>query len=77
MAFTRNSLEALNLLLQFDDNVTGHGLKVHSSARPEAITACRQLFDAGLIDRDDGGYLTDAGIEAREHAQTLVGLVGS
>ena len=76
MAFTTDSIEALNLLLQFGDDVTGHGLKVHSNARPEAIAACRQLFDAGLIDRDDGGYLTDAGIEAREHAQMLIGLVG-
>ncbi|MEE4251953.1 MAG: TIGR02647 family protein [Alcanivoracaceae bacterium] len=75
MRFTTNSLEELNLLLQFHVATTSNGIKVHSTTRPEVITACQSLFDKGLIDQADGGYLTDAGIEALGHAQSLCGLL--
>lgn len=75
MAFAASTLEALNLLLQFDSSSLERGIKVHSSARPEVIAACRQLFDRGLVSQPDGGYLTDAGIEALAHAQSLAGLL--
>lgn len=75
MRFTPSSLEEVNLLLQFPVATTSTGIKVHSTTRPEVITACRALFDKGLIDQPDGGYLTDAGIEALGHAQSLSGLL--
>lgn len=75
MSFTSSTVEELNLLLQFDSSSLDRGIKVHSNARQEVIAACRQLFDRGLISRPDGGYLTDAGIEARAHVQTLAGLL--
>lgn len=68
-------MEELNLLLQFDSASLSNGIKVHSSARPEIIAACQSLFDKGLVTRDDGGYLTDAGIEALTHVQMLSGLL--
>jgi uncharacterized protein (TIGR02647 family) len=77
LSFTANTLEELNLLLQFDSASHDRGIKVHSSARPEVISACQRLFDLGLVSQDDGGYLTDAGIEALEHAQSLAGLLGA
>ena len=40
MPFKANSMEVLNLLLQFDRANQGGGIKVHSNARPEVITAC-------------------------------------
>ena len=76
MSFSSSSTEELNLLLQFDSTSMGSGIKVHSSAREAVISACRRLHDKGLISQCDGGYLTDAGIEALAHAQALAGLLG-
>jgi uncharacterized protein (TIGR02647 family) len=76
MSFTSQSIEQLNLLLQFDSGSLERGIKVHSSARTEVIAACRALYDLGLVSQADGGYLTDAGIEALAHAQALAGILG-
>ena len=76
MPFTNSTTEELNLLLQFDKTTSGSGIKVHSSARQEVISASQSLFDKGLISQADGGYLTDAGIEALVHVQVLAGLLG-
>ena len=75
MSFNSSSMEELNLLLQFDSSTLDRGIKVHSNARPEVIAACRNLFERGLVSQPDGGYLTDAGIEALAHAQMLAGLL--
>lgn len=75
MLFDSPAVEQLNLLLQFDNTTLDTGIKVHSSARPEVIGACESLFDKGLVSRPDGGYLTDAGVEALGHAQVLAGLL--
>ena len=75
MRFTSNMLEELNLLLQFDVATTSSGIKVHSTSRAEVIAACQTLFENGLVNQPDGGYLTDAGIEALGHAQALSGLL--
>ena len=73
--FNTSTTEELNLLLQFDSATLANGIKVHSSARPEVIAACQGLCEKGLISQPDGGYLTDAGIEALSHAQMLAGLL--
>lgn len=75
LSFAASTIEELNLLLQFDSSTLDRGIKVHSNARPEVIAACKHLFERGLVDQLDGGYLTDAGIEALAHAQTLAGLL--
>jgi len=75
LSFAASNIEELNLLLQFDSSTLERGIKVHSSARPEVIAACQHLFGKGLISQADGGYLTDAGVEALAHAQTLAGLL--
>lgn len=75
MRFTSASLEELNLLLQFPVATASNGIKVHSTSRPEVVAACASLFAKGLVDQPDGGYLTDAGIEALGHAQSLAGLL--
>jgi uncharacterized protein (TIGR02647 family) len=68
-------MEELNLLLQFDSSSMERGIKVHSNARLEVIAACQGLYARGLITQADGGYLTDAGVEALAHVQTLAGLL--
>ena len=75
MAFDSSHIEALNLLLLFDGASHEQGIKVHSSARPEVVAACRELCERGLVTRQDGGYLTDAGIEALGHVEVLAGLL--
>lgn len=75
MPFTSSTIEELNLLLQFDASSLDRGIKVHSNARRDVIAACRQLFERGLVSQADGGYLTDAGVEALAHAQILEGLL--
>ena len=77
MSFTPGTMEELNLLLQFDSASLDRGIKVHSNARREVIAACRDLFDRGLVTQPDGGYLTDAGVEALAHAQSLAGLLNA
>jgi len=73
--FKADTMEELNLLLQFDSATLSSGIKVHSSARQGVIAACQSLYGKGLVSQSDGGYLTDAGIEALAHTQVLAGLL--
>jgi len=55
-------------------NLASHqeGVKVHGNADPLLIAAAERLFNKGLVSQHDGGYLTDLGVEAAEHAQKLL-----
>lgn len=75
MPFKASTMEELNLLLQFDSATSTNGIKVRSNARQEVVEACQRLYDMQLFTRHDGGYLTDAGIEALSHVQVLAGLL--
>jgi len=72
MSYTPELLDELNVLTLF--NLTNHqeGIKVHHSAEEGAIAATQRLHEKGLVTQVDGGYLTDLGIEAAEHAQSLL-----
>ena len=59
MPFNQQVTDELNILAMFNLNTTQEGVKVHSSAIPEMISAAQRLFDKGLITQADGGYLTD------------------
>ncbi|TCS41385.1 TIGR02647 family protein [Reinekea marinisedimentorum] len=71
MTISTQMFDEINLLLQFPSDSMMSGIKIHHDAAPETIEAAKRLFDKGLISADDGGYLTDAGIELVEHAQIL------
>ena len=59
--------------LPFNLNSKSYGIKIHQSdASPETVSAAARLFEKGLIDHIDGGYLTDLGVETAEHAQILL-----
>ncbi|MFD2189326.1 TIGR02647 family protein [Pistricoccus aurantiacus] len=73
--YTPELLEELKILCLFNLNTTQEGIKVHSSAAPEAIAATRRLHDKGLITQDDGGYLTSLGLDGARHAQDLLGIL--
>jgi len=69
--------EEIKLLNQFNLASMSIGIKVHATKAPqEAVAAAKRLFEKGLTDQVDGGYLTQRGIEAATHAQSLLRLLG-
>ncbi len=69
-------LEEITLLNQFNLESTNQGIKVHShEAAPAMVAAAARLYEKGMIDHVDGGYLTDRGIEAAQLAHTLTQLL--
>ncbi len=73
--YTLQHIEELNILARYNLKTTQEGLKIHSSAEPEVIAAVQRLFDKALISQADGGYLTELGRKAAEHAQDLLLIV--
>ena len=71
MTFSAQNLAELEVLMLFGSPTGLEGIKVHSSAAPELIAAAQQLHADGFITQADGGYLTQLGIEAAEHAHAL------
>ena len=71
MPFNQSMLDELNLLLKFPLGSLRQGLKIHQDADPAVIEAARRLYDKGIIDQVDGGYLTDLGHDLHEHAQIV------
>ncbi len=71
MTLTPDLIDEIDLLLKFDLSSAQVGLKIHSNAAPEMIAAASRLYAKGLVDHDDGGFLTPLGHEAAEHLQFL------
>ncbi|WP_372737241.1 TIGR02647 family protein [Neptunomonas sp.] len=72
MPYDAELIAELNLLNHFNLGTTQEGIKVHHSAGPQTVAAAKRLFDKDLISQEDGGYLTDLGHDAAEHAQSLL-----
>lgn len=72
MHYSKDHLAELDILIQYSLDSTQQGLKIHSSASDENIDAIERLFDKGLVTATDGGYLTELGRKAAEHAQALI-----
>jgi uncharacterized protein (TIGR02647 family) len=72
MSFTPELVAELEILSLFNLANVQEGLKVHHVAAPSAIAAAKRLHDKGLTTQVDGGYLTSLGLEAAEHAQSLL-----
>lgn len=72
MLFKPEHLSELNLLAQFEAGDPTHGIKVHSTAAPESVSAAARLYKKGLTTQVDGGYLTPLGLDAAQQAQTLL-----
>jgi uncharacterized protein (TIGR02647 family) len=55
-------------------NLASHqeGIKVHGNADPSMIAAAHRLFEKGMTTQNDGGYLTDFGVEVAELTQKLL-----
>lgn len=72
MNFSREQVAEIDILVHYNLETSQQGIKVHSNAGGEHIEAVRRLFEKGLVTQIDGGYLTDLGRNAAEHAQALI-----
>jgi len=72
MRYTDDQMAEMDILIRYNLQSTQQGIKVHSKANREQIEAVQRLFDKGLVTAVDGGYLTDLGRKAAEHAQALL-----
>lgn len=72
MSYTAELVDELNVLILFDLSNSQEGIKVHKSAEKSAVNAAKRLYTKGLTTQEDGGYLTGLGLDAAEHAQTLL-----
>jgi len=77
MTLTVELIEEIKLLTHYNLGSIQEGIKVHGTAKPEAIAAAKRLFDKGLVSQQDGGYLTDLGVEAAKYAHRLVVILSS
>lgn len=73
MPYSPEQMHELDVLIRYNLESTQTGIKVHrTTANPEMIEAVKRLHQKGMITQLDGGYLTDMGRTAAEHAQTLL-----
>ncbi|NIA02816.1 MAG: TIGR02647 family protein, partial [Planctomycetia bacterium] len=72
MNYSKEQIAEIDILIRYNLATTQQGIKVHSSANMEHVEAVKRLFEKGLVTQIDGGYLTDLGRKAAEHAQALI-----
>ncbi len=72
MYYSKDQMAEIDILVRFNLQSTQQGIKVHSDANTDQVDAAQRLFDKGLVSQVDGGYLTDLGRKAAEHAQGLI-----
>lgn len=77
MHYTPELNEELDVLILYNLSTTLEGLKVHKTAGAAKIAAVHRLYEKGLVTQPDGGYLTDLGREAAEHAQAALTILTS
>ena len=76
MQYSNELLQEIKLLNQFNLESHASGIKIHTHEAAEAtISAAKRLYNKGLTDHVDGGYLTERGADAANHAQCLVKLL--
>lgn len=75
MPYTQDIVEELNILVRYNLSTTQEGIKVHKTATPETIAAAHRLFEKGLVSQDDGGYLTNLGLETAKQAQAVLDIL--
>ena len=65
-------IEELKLLMRYrmTSTPTG-GIEIGQAADPAATAAAQRLFNKGIIERVDGGALTDSGRDAVDHMMHL------
>lgn len=77
MQFKQTMIEEFTLLAKFPRSSKMQGIKLHNDAEESLKNAAQRLFDKGIIDSPDGGYLTDLGLDLIEHVSVLHSALGS
>jgi uncharacterized protein (TIGR02647 family) len=72
MHYSKEQISELEILIHYNLETSQQGIKVHSNADKVKVEAVQRLFEKGLVTQTDGGYLTDLGRKAAEHAQALI-----
>ncbi len=72
MLYNQALLDELNVLARYNLESLQEGIKVHKDADPSVISATARLFHKGLLDQEDGGYLTHLGLEVAEKVQSVL-----
>ena len=72
MYYSQEQMAEIDILIRYNLESNQQGIKVHSKANRDQIEAVQRLYDKGLVTQVDGGYLTDLGRKAAEHAQALI-----
>ena len=72
MPYSPEQIQELDILIRYNLESSQQGIKVHGNANSDTIDAVKRLHEKGMITQIDGGYLTDMGRTAAEHAQTLL-----
>lgn len=76
-SFTPEMIDELEILALYNLDNHQEGLKVHNNASFKAQGAITRLHQKGLVSQTDGGYLTSLGIDAAEHAQSLLTILST
>ena len=71
MKFNQLMIDEFTLLAKFPLDSKMQGIKLHSDAEASLIEAAQRLFDKGVIDSPDGGYLTELGLDLIEHVTVI------
>lgn len=77
MTIKQELVDEIEILLRYNLDTTQEGIKVHHTAREGLISAVKRLHEKGLVDSEDGGYLTDLGHEAAEHTQAALRILST
>lgn len=72
MLYNQALLDELNVLARYNLESLQEGIKVHKDADSSVISATERLFQKGLLDQEDGGYLTHLGLEVAEKVQSVL-----
>ncbi|KPH93791.1 DNA-binding protein [Pseudoalteromonas porphyrae] len=77
MQFNQTMIDEFTLLAKFPLSTKMQGLKLHNDAEESLKQAAQRLFEKGVIDSPDGGYLTELGLDLIEHVTVLHSALGS
>ena len=77
MSYTQDNHAELNVLMLYQTPTSLDGIKIHKEAEATLIAAAGRLYQGGFITQVDGGYLTDLGSQAAEHAHLLFDMLNA
>lgn len=72
MPLSKDVLDEIRVLTQFNPASALEGIKVHHTAEASTIAATKRLYEKELITLPDGGYLTNSGVEVIRHLDSLL-----